>query len=129
MTEQLRQELDALREVARKKADDTRRLADELEAVITAIVGRPPHESPRRTMRAGDRHEGHDSSAPLAHSLHPPGGVEREDSNAQRETLERLQSEMREHVADAAALADRIAALQLRIDIALAQLTTPPGVG
>ncbi len=48
-----------------------------------------------------------------------------DERHAQREALERLQSEMREHVADAAALADRIAALQLRIDIALAELTKP----
>jgi aconitase B len=51
--------------------------------------------------------------------------VERDEGHAQREALERLQSEMREHVADAVALADRIAALQLRIDIALAELTKP----
>ena len=51
--------------------------------------------------------------------------MERDERHAQREALERLQSEMREHVADAAALADRIAALQLRIDIALAELTKP----
>lgn len=62
----------------------------------------------------------------MAQSLHSLGGMERDERNAQREALERLQSEMREHVADAAALADRIAALQLRIDIALAELTRPP---
>ena len=48
--------------------------------------------------------------------LQSPGSVEGDDRQAQREALERLQSEMREHVADAAALADRIAALQLRIE-------------
>ena len=47
------------------------------------------------------------------------------DRQTQREALERLQNEMREHVADAAALADRIAALQLRIDNALAELAKP----
>ena len=125
MTEQLRQELDALREAARKKSDDTRRLANELEAVMTAIVGRSPHESLRHTMGPGDRHQGRDSSTPLAYPLQSHGGVEPDERHAQREALERLQSEMREHVADAAALADRIAALQLRIDIALAELTRP----
>ena len=34
------------------------------------------------------------------------------DLQAQREALERLQDELREHVAEAAALADQIAALQ-----------------
>ena len=47
------------------------------------------------------------------------------DLQAQREALERLQDELREHVADAAALADRIAALQAKIDRALAELAKP----
>ncbi len=62
---------------------------------------------------------------PLAHPLQSHGDVEPLDSQTQREALERLQNEMREHVADAAALADRIAALQLRIDKALAELAKP----
>lgn len=49
--------------------------------------------------------------------------MDTDDRHAQREALERLQNEMREHVADAAALADRIAALQARIDQAFADLT------
>ena len=73
----------------------------------------------------GNRHQGRDSSTPLAYPLQWHRGVERDERDAQREALERLQSEMREHVADAKALADRIAALQLRIDIALAELTKP----
>ncbi len=47
------------------------------------------------------------------------------DLQAQREALERLQDELREHVADAAALADQIAALQAKIDRALAELARP----
>lgn len=125
MTEQLRQELHALREAARRKAEDTRRLSEELEAVITAIVGGSTHESFRHTLGPSDRHQRHDSSVPLASPLQSHGGMERDERHAQREALERLQSEMREHIADAAALADRIAALQLRIDIALAELTKP----
>ena len=71
------------------------------------------------------RHEGHDSSVPLAHPLQSHHAMELLDRQTQREALERLQNEMREHVADAAALADRIAALQLRIDNALAELAKP----
>jgi thioesterase domain-containing protein len=41
MTEHLREELEALREAPRRKADDTKRLAEQLEAVIARIVGRP----------------------------------------------------------------------------------------
>ena len=62
---------------------------------------------------------------PLAHPLHSHGAMEPLDRQTQREALERLQNEMREHVADAAALADQIAALQLRIDNALAELAKP----
>jgi len=47
------------------------------------------------------------------------------DLQAQRDAFERLQAEMREHAEDVAALADRIAALQARIDKALAKLTAP----
>ena len=125
MTEQLRHELDALRAESRKKADDTRRLADQLEAVIAAIVRRSPDESRRQTTDPSGRHEGHDSSVPVAHPLQLHDAMEPLDRQAQREALERLQNEMREHVADAAALADRIAALQVRIDTALAELAKP----
>ena len=57
--------------------------------------------------------------------------MQSDEHDAQREALERLQNEMREHVADAAALADRIAALQLRIDSALTELAKgkAPGKG
>ena len=122
MTEQLRHELDALRQASRKKADDTHRLAQQLEAVIAAIVGRP-QVSLRET---GDPYEVLGSSAPpTSEPLQPDLGAS-DERQAQREALERLQNEMREHVADAAALADRIAALQERIDTALAELAKPP---
>jgi hypothetical protein len=49
-----------------------------------------------------------------------------DDHYAQREALERLQREMREHAEDAAALADRIAELQARIDKALEKLAKVP---
>ena len=62
---------------------------------------------------------------PLAHPLQSHHAMELLDRQTQREALERLQNEMREHVADAAALADRIAALQLRIDNTLAELAKP----
>jgi hypothetical protein len=52
-------------------------------------------------------------------------GQDRPDEE-QREALEQLQREMRSHVAEAVALADRIAALQLRIDSAIAALTQRP---
>ena len=125
MTDQLRRELEALRAASRKKADDTRRLADRLEQVIAARADRQLHESPRHTTGPGDRAKGRDSSTPLAHTLHLQSGMEPEERLAQREALERLQNEMREHVADAASLADRIAALQVRIDKALAELAAP----
>lgn len=48
--------------------------------------------------------------------------MESDDHHAQREALERLQMEMREHAEEAAVLADRITALQARIDKALEKL-------
>lgn len=65
----------------------------------------------------------HGSAVPLAHPLQPDASMDAIERLSQREALERVQNEMREHVADAAALADRIAALQSRIDRALAELT------
>jgi hypothetical protein len=119
MTEQLRKELEALRQVSRQKAADTRQLAQRLEAVIAAIVGRPQaslHDS-------GDAYDVLGSSGPPTSGPFPlHSAMPSDEQEAQLEALERLQAEMREHVADAAALADRIAALQARIDTALAEL-------
>ena len=119
MTEQLRDELEALSEASRRKADDTKRLAEQLEAVIARIVGRP--QSHLRDTGA---------SYKIVGSVGPPtSGVSRghdrmQPDEEQREALERLQREMRNHVVEASELADRIAALQLRVDSALGAL--PP---
>ena len=126
MTEQLRAELEALRRASRKKAEDTRRLAEQLETVIARIVGRPQghlHDSADNYAVVGSSRQTTDALSLGASKM------QSDEHDAQREALERLQNEMREHVADAAALADRIAALQLRIDSALAELAkaNPPG--
>ena len=122
MTDQLRRELDALRQASRQKAYETHRLAQQLEAVIAAIVGRPQggiHDMSDPYEVLGS------SGSPTSEPLQVQLGMESPERQAQREALERLQNEMREHVADAAALADRIAALQERIDRALAELAKP----
>lgn len=122
MTEQLRRELEALRQASRQKANDTHRLAQQLETVMAAIGGRPQ----ARLHDTGDAYEVLGSAgSPTSESLQVHLGMESPERQAQREALERLQNEMREHVADAAALADRIAALQERIDSALAELAKP----
>ncbi len=118
MTEQLRDELEALRVASRRKADDTKRLAEQLEAVIARIAGRPQGH----LYDTGDQYEVVGSVAPSTSDILPGHGRMPSDEE-QREALEQLQREMRAHVADAAELADRIAALQLRIDRALAALT------
>jgi chromosome segregation ATPase len=119
MTEYLRQELEALREAAHRKANDTKRLAERLEAVIAKIVGRPQGH----LRDAGDPYEIAGSIGPGTSDV--VRGQDRPDEE-QREALEQLQREMRNHVAEAAELADRIAALQLRIDSAIAALTQRP---
>jgi hypothetical protein len=118
MTEQLRDELEALRRASRQKADDTRRLADQLEAVIARIVGRPQSH----LRESGDAYAVVGSSEQTTDDLAGASTMQSDEREAQREALERLQNEMREHVADATVLADRIAALQLRIDSALTEL-------
>jgi len=98
--------------------------ADDVPGKKFTVASRFGREIHLRRDPSG-RHEGHDSSVPLAHPLQTHDAMEPLDRQTQREALERLQNEMREHVADAAALADRIAALQLRIDNALAELAKP----
>jgi uncharacterized small protein (DUF1192 family) len=72
-----------------------------------------PNFQPRETGR------------PIGQPLALPSTMEPLDLQEQREALERLQDELREHVADAAGLADQIAALQAKIDRALAELAKP----
>ena len=123
MTKQLRDELDALRRASRKKADDTRRLAEQLETVLARILGRPQ----AHLRDTGDAYAVVGSSdATSGDEAQGRADMQSDERDAQREALERLQQEMREHVTDAAALADRIAALQVRIDAALAELAKGP---